>query len=418
MTRFARTRAPAIALLASVLLSACATDYVARTSGVRRAYERYDHSRAISELDTRVEEEQRRLDEGRHPDTLLFLLDRGMILHAAGNYDESNAVLHEAERVASSLDIVSVSEEATTLATTQRRRAYRGEDFELLLINVFKALNYAALGDREAALVEVRRVNHRLRLMAADREEPHEQLAIARYMGGVLWESAGKLDSAFIDYSHALERTGDLDHLVEPLLRLAARTGGSDVHASLLERYPNVPHEPLGPKEGQVVVVISAGLSPEKKATVHESEVDLLAVPYYQRRRWSRTRAAVRVGDESRQTVTVTSVEQVAVKHLERRIARMLGRSMAGAAMKAGLATGVGALTKSEDLGYLTFYLLMHTNRPDLRSWLSLPAEMQVARMRLPAGEHVVEVGWEGHTTRHPVVIRPGEITVLPLRRY
>ncbi len=411
--------ATALAVLAlSSLASGCLRDYVARTGGVRSSYESYEHERALEELDTRIGREGIRAEELRHPDSLLYLMDKGMILHSDGRFEESNDALHLAERIADELDIVSVSEEASSLTTTQRRRAYRGEPFERLLVNVLKALNYAALGHGEAALVEVRRANERLRLMGDDEQKAFHQLAIARYVGGVLWEWAGEVDSAVIDYQQALETAKDLGHLVEPLLRLARETGRQELYEELVRRYPHVPHEPLGPNEGQVVVVVSAGLAPVKKPVVPEGELDLLALPYYQNRSWSRRRASVRLGEAEVHTVTLTSIEQVAARHLEQRVARLVGRSFAGVAVKAAVATAIGAATRNEDLGLATFQLLLATNRPDLRSWLSLPAEFQVARARLPAGEHVLEVVWNGESSRHSVAIRPQEITLLPIRRY
>jgi hypothetical protein len=86
--------------------------------------------------------------------------------------------------------------------------------------------------------------------------------------------------------------------------------------------------------------------------------------------------------------------------------------------VKAGVAGGVGALTRSEDLGFLTFLLLNLTNAPDLRSWLSLPAAFQVARLRLPPGRHEAEVAAAGRVSRHEVDVKPGRVRLLVLRRY
>ena len=96
----------------------CAGDYVARTRGVRQAYESNDYPRALSLLDGEA--------KGPELDRLLILMDRGMILHSAGKYEESVAVLAEADRLSQQLDVVSVSEEAKALLSNERQRAYRG----------------------------------------------------------------------------------------------------------------------------------------------------------------------------------------------------------------------------------------------------------------------------------------------------
>jgi hypothetical protein len=96
----------------------------------------------------------------------------------------------------------------------------------------------------------------------------------------------------------------------------------------------------------------------------------------------------------------------------------MLAKQLAGVVVKAGLAAGAGALTKSKEVGYLTFLLLNVANEPDLRSWLSLPAEFQLARFRLPAGRHTIQVDFGGRVSSREVDVRPGRVAVLVLRRY
>jgi uncharacterized protein len=400
-----------LVLAGMVLLSGCAGDYVARTRNLRTAYERESYELALTELDAVAKQ-----DKGK--DTLLVLLDRGMVLHAAGRWRDSIQVLAEADRLASELDVVSVSEEAGTLLTNERERAYRGEDFERLMISVLQALNYAQLDQDEEALVEVRRVNERLQKMIVEEKKPYEQLAIARYLGGVLYEDQREWDSAYIDYAKALELEPGLGPLAESLLRLAKKTGRLDEYERLRKRFPDVAHEPLGPGEGQVLVVVEAGLAPEKEPADRRLEThDLIQVPVY-RDRGRPGLAQVWVGDSGQRAVTVTSLADVAKVHLDERIGRMLARQVAGAVAKAGLAAGAGALTKSKELGALTFLLLNTMNQPDLRSWMSLPAEFQLARFRLPAGRHTVTVEASGLRAEREVEVQPGRVRILVLRRY
>lgn len=414
-------------LLLALVLTGCAGDYVARTRGVRAAYERERYDDALHALESAAK-------ESPAEDRLLVLMDRGMILHSAGRWKESIQVLAEAERVASELDVVSVSEQAQTLLTTEREKYYRGEDFERLMISVLQALNYAQLGDDEAALVEVRRCNERLQRMVQEEKKPYEQLAIARYLGGALYEDQGNLDSAYIDYTRALESAlvADPTVLAEPLLRLARQTRRLDDYDRLRARFPGVEHAPLGPGEGQLVVVVQAGLSPEKEPQDRRQDVgDVIQIPAYRDRgRPAPARVTVtpfgaggavagtggagaEPGREASATV-VTSLQDVARVHLNDRIGRMLLKQVAGAVVKGAVAGGVGAITESKELAALTFLLLNAGNRPDLRAWMSLPAQFQVARFRLPAGTHTVRVG--AHT--RDAEVRPGRVAVVTLRQY
>lgn len=400
-----------LALAGAASLMGCASDYVARTQGARAAYQAYQPDRALAQF-----EKER---EGR--DQLLVLLDEGMVLHAAGRYPESIEKLSRADRLAQDLDVVSVSEQAATLVANEREKAYRGEDFEKLLVSVLQALNYGALGKDEDALVEVRRVDERLRKMVVEENKPYEQLAIARYLGGVLYEDQGDADAAFIDYQQAQKLNPDLGPLAEPLLRLARETERDTALAELRARYPGIDAPPLRRDEGQVVVLVEAGLSPEKEETQRrervQAEVKLVALPSY-RSRWAHAAATVTAGGRTQAAVTVTSLDGVARQHLQERIGRMLLKSVAGTAVKAGIGAGVAKLTDSEGAGLATFLLLSLLNHADLRSWLSLPAEFQIARFRLPAGKQRVAVAAGGLRSEHEVEVRPGRVALLVLRRY
>ncbi len=404
----------ALAVLLALPFLGCASDYVARTHDFRRAYETGNYPRAV-ELIAREEKDENSIDR------LLVLLDKGMVLHAAGRYEESIKVLAEADKLSQQIDFTSISEEAGTLLTNERQRTYRGEDFEKLMISTLQALNYAGLGKDEDALVEVRRVNERIRKMIAEEKKPYEQLAIARYLGGVLYEDVGEEDSAFIDYNLAHQLQPQLGSLAEPLVRLAKKTGREDAYDKLRKLYPDVSDEPLGPNEGQIVVIVEAGRAPVKEESNaeqrHHGAVQLVAVPRF-RDRGVPPRARASLGAQEAEAVTVTSISKVAKVHLNDRIGRILARSVASTAIKAGVAAGVGAATNSEALGVLTFLLLSSTNQSDLRSWLSLPAEFQVARLRAPAGQHELTLRFAGHATTHPVTVKPKRIALVVVRRY
>jgi uncharacterized protein len=396
--------------LLGLLAPACAGDYVARTRAMRQAYERTDYETALRLLDEQL--------PGHPNDRLLYLLDKGMLLHAAERWRESTAVFAEAEKVAAELDIISVTEEAAVLLANERERAYRGEDFERLLINVFKALNYAAQGELEDALVEVRRLNERLQKMILEEKKPYEQLAIARYLGGIFYEDQHDADSAFIDYSKAEEVAGDLGPLLEPLVRLARETGRDEVYAALRQRYPQVSERPLGASEGELVLLVEYGLSPEKVSSEPPHGVNLIAVPRYRTRHFPRQPAVASSGALQATAHLVSSVEQVAEMHLSERLLRLAAKSAASTALKAGVAAGVAKATDSGDLGWLTFLILSWTTQPDLRSWLSLPAQFDVARLRLPAGRQEITLTAGIETSRHVVEIVPGRIRLLVVRRY
>jgi hypothetical protein len=406
-----RRAAPAALVL--VLATGCAGDYVARTRGLREAYEAGRHGEAAEGF-------AREAKDGKEIDRLLALMDRGMVLHAGGEHEESIRVLAEAGKLADELDVVSVSEQAKVLLSSERESAYRGEDFERLTISVLQALNYAQLGKDESALVEVRRVNERMQRMIREEGKPYEQLAIARYLSGVLWEDGGHEDDAFIDYAAANELAGDLGPLAEPLVRLAQATGREEALKGLREQYPAVEPRPLGKGEGQLVVVVEAGRVPEKTNGTWDrrERAEVIAIPVFRDRDWSRGATVSLDGGAAVSPVALTSLEDVAKVHLEDRVGRMIAKQLASVAVRATTAAAVGKATDSAALGYLTFLAMSAINQPDLRSWLSLPARFEVARFRLPPGEHEVTVRAGGKEVVRRVKVAPRRVAVAVVRVY
>jgi hypothetical protein len=378
---------------------------------VREAYSTYNEPRALALLDARYGK-----DAGI--DRLLVLLDYGTVLHAAGRWAESRDVLAKADELAQQLDFTSVTEEAGALLANETLRVYRGEDFEKLLISVLQALNYAQLGDDEGALVEIRRGNERLEKMLAQ-NKPYEQLAIARYLAAMIYEDQQQWDSAAIDYLEAAKLERGLGPLVEPALRLAKQTDRGDAYAKLAAEHPAVEHAPLERDEAQIAVVIEAGEAPRKEEShTRTGGSKLVAVPVYKLRSAWVPAAKVQFSSGEVEATPVTSLDAVAKQHLEERIGRLIAKSLTGLGIKAGLAAAVGVASKSEELGLLTFALLSLTQQADTRSWLSLPAEFQIARARVKAGKQKVTVRSGGKTTVHEVDVAPGRLKVLVVRRY
>lgn len=399
----------------ALLVTGCAGDYVARTAGYRHAYESYQYPPAIQGFDGEVK-------SGPQIDRLLAMMDEGMVLHAAGKFEESIKVLAETDKLSERLDFVSVSEEAKVLISSERERAYRGEDFEKLMISTLQALNYGQLGKDEDALVEVRRVNERMQRMINEEKKPYEQLAVARYLTAVLWEDQGHADDAFIDYYAANKLAGDLGSLAEPLVRLAKETGRDDAFRELRRQYPWVQPQPLARDEGQILVVLEAGKAPVKTNGSRSGgpKAEVIAVPVFRDRPWIRQTQVVLDGDANTavRPTTITSLEQVAKIHLNYRIDGLVARQFGALAIRTGAAVGVGQATGSEALGILTFLALSYANQPDLRSWMSLPAEFQLARFRVPAGVHRLTVVAGGGAREVQVEVQPRRVTLIVLRSY
>ncbi|MFM8316424.1 MAG: hypothetical protein ACKOA8_19260, partial [Deltaproteobacteria bacterium] len=97
-------------------------------------------------------------------------------------------------------------------------------------------------------------------------------------------------------------------------------------------------------------------------------------------------------------------------------------KRVGGVIAKRAAAYGVGQLTKSQAAEVLSFLLLRLTDQADLRSWLTLPARLRIARLALPAGRHDLifdRVGAGQNSivkTWDKVLVKPGQIHFLNLR--
>lgn len=176
-----------------------------------------------------ISEVEKARERGAYPnkERLLYLLDMGILHHYAGDYTESNDYLELAERSIEELYTASVSRAALSMLLNDNALEYRGEDYEDIYLNVFKALNYLALDQYDEALVEIRRLNNKLQLLTDKYGNLAESLnrfedkhvdfkatevdfhndALGRYLGALLYYYDGKYDDARIDlenYRHAI----------------------------------------------------------------------------------------------------------------------------------------------------------------------------------------------------------------------
>jgi hypothetical protein len=162
-------------------------------------YENYN--KAISLID------ENKLKEYREKNLLLYLLDDGIIKHYAGNYQESIRSFAKAEKLAEELYTKSISEEVKSFLISDNEKSYYGEDFERVYINIFQALNYLLLGDYENALVEARKVDHKLKTLKVNygNKNVFKEDAFMRYLAGLIYENEREYNDAYISFRKSID---------------------------------------------------------------------------------------------------------------------------------------------------------------------------------------------------------------------
>ncbi len=414
------------ALLAAVALTAASGcgDYKSRTADARQAFYSGDFARSAE-----IYAGKRR---GERRDRLLYYLDAGMACHAAKQYELSNKFFAKADEFIEELNFsTGAGSQAAAVVTDDRALPYVGEEFEDVLVNAFAALNYLMAGGPKAAeeaLIECRRLDWKLREFAELKKRKYLQNAFARYLSGVAYEMDREPNDAYIDYKTVHKLRPDFEPVRADLVRLARRLGFAD-EAEEWEKQFGIKYDRAAETgTGELVLFYQCGRAPVK--TQRE---ELLDLPVYEKYGFVERRAEVAAaGLPPVRTQVIEDIEATAIKTLEDRMAPIVARRLASLGLKTAAAVGVRQVVKKKskdsglaDLaGILTFELLKAMDKADTRCWLTLPANVQVARLRLPAGVHTVEVRFldaAGNPTGHHaefsgVPVRPGRITVLTVR--
>lgn len=345
---------------------------------------------------------------------LLWYLDRGAYYHYAGQYDKSNKSFAEAERIIDELFTESVTRNVGAFLSNDNTLPYRGEDFEAVIINVYRALNYAGLGDVESALVEARKVDSKLgvinRQYKSGKKNRYREDAFARMLMGIFYEAGGSrsdMNDAYISNKLSAEtyqkdfsknyKVGAPGVLKENLLSTAGFMGPDEV-AETKKRFAGVKAPTLAEKQkmGAVYLVHFAGAAPVKyEDAIRAFNTDgtplKIAFPKYRRRSYQITASRMVLDGQAKNRLEVAQpTGDIAMKSLADRKGRIAAKAIARAIVKYNL-------MKKEKSGggqaLLSIYNFV-TEKADLRAWQTLPDKILLGRVLLPPGSHKLDVDY------------------------
>jgi hypothetical protein len=387
---------------------------------------------------------------------LVYHLDMVMLNHLAGRFGTSNLHCARAEQLGEELFTRSLGAEVGSLFTSDLDITYRGEDSERVMVHLMGALNWAIIGDPMEALVEIRKVNYRLRELregygdGSYREDP-----LAGYLGALLYTEMGEYSDAVVSARQALAAYGDSKtsfgvRTPYGLELLASELGAATGDSELFGRPLPPPPPPANFNEGEVVVVHLVGPGPRKKERifqisvgdgmvfVHQAEMNtqdqkdsqralsgatgmvagtqvVVAYPVFHQPPEAAQGALVSLrgcGGPVEEEL-VENVSAIAKANLEDRVARDRARMIARAVLKflaAQTAGAVGEQASGEKwVGLLTRLVtqaaMSATEAADTRSWRTLPSKIYLSRFRCPTGVYELELkllgtnGYRGFTS-------------------
>ena len=384
-------------------------------------------------------------------DLLLYLLEVALIYHTQGNYQKSNELFKQADKLAEKTQL-SISKEIASFLLNDQAKAYITENFEKVLIKFYIALNYLLINDFESAHRTFKKLQFNLKDLKHF-DAIYKQNLMARYLNAILAEKFGNYNDARVEYKNIrnfyknkAEFTSD-----QYVLAMKERDHQDIKRYSLSKTKVKAFNKSLNRVNynrnmGELVIIHQAGKSVIKAsrgylrndaafmAALHVAvRVAMLSknvalttsgvmstlysaenpIPVYKfrdhRKSWGlsvylnqKQIASTKLLNDYSKTIMKTfndnyhkmiakNVTSIAVKAVSSVIASYAAeQSIKQAGGGSSTAALAGILT-----GVVTGSLLGSTIKPDLRCWHLLPSNFQVERIFLEPGEYNVEIRLE-----------------------
>lgn len=348
-------------------------------------------------------------------------LEQGRASQLAGNAEASQKAFAQALDDIQREDdraLISASGSAQTglsIISNDVVRRYRVAPFERLFLYPYQAFNYLALQKPEAALVEMRRANAWQRTQAlayadtvrkaeessrqqgvtvqneqllgplnaaAARVKSSVQHAGALYIAGLLFEASGQINDAYIDYQEALSLMPTNTALRTDVQRTGRQMGfiaGSTVS---------------NPGNGDLIVYWEDGLAPEKSSiplpVITRRAFTLVSVPFYANVGRAPVSLPFQINGRGFLAEPLVDTGALAARVLREQMPGILVRTALRAVAKQTLQREMNE--RSPGMGALATVYSLLSERPDLRTWQNLPAQVLLQRVSLSAGTQRIDI--------------------------
>jgi hypothetical protein len=381
--------------------------------------------------------------KGNHE--LLYYFDKGSMLQAIGDYKGSTQFLEKAELKIEELYTKSATSEVTAFLSNDMNLPYQGEDFEQVMVNIMKCLNFMYEGDFAGAQIEARKVNNVLNVINDKYEGKgiYNDDPFARYLSAIAYEAVGtkqELNHAYIDYkkSYALYKEFEAKYKTEmpetlkhDLLRTAHALYFDDDVKKYSEEFGITRFRTLSKlkEKGELIVVVYDGMAPYKKskfiqAPIKDKEgksyVVKVAFPSFVSRGHVVNNVEIVNGKKVYNGNVGENVEKLATVNLEHKNGLIKLKAIARATTKFFASRAVSNNGKNKMMALLANIYTYASEQADTRSWRTLPAKFHIVRVPLKPGRQTVNVRLHtvnGGVREVPIVVdmRKGKKTVVPV---
>ena len=395
----------------------------------------------------------------------------GLVAHYANHFAESSKAFDIAGDIAEDRYTKSVSKELGSLVTTDKLRPYSATQYERLLTHYYSTLNYVYLNQLDGALVECRRATALINFFKGEDEKyDFFGTGFLAHLSGMLFEAAGEWNDALISYKqateyykNAAEKTGVEmpSDIGNALVRLTRKLRFTDE----FERYRNQYGEPPEHPEnyGELILFYESGYVPQKTEAaltfpilksdpIFKDESDIeetrafartlskregepydevklayilrVAIPTIGSHRPLLAGVEVAVVDKKARGVLVEDIESTAIETFKAQRPIILIRTLVRTLLKYWTASQVQK-KGGKVLGIVANLAVALTEQADTRSWRTLPNQIFMVRMPLPAGTHTLKYSFldaNGQVHRSvpgpDIEIYPNQITFWNHRTY
>jgi hypothetical protein len=370
---------------------------------------------------------------------LLYYFDKGSVLQMMGDYSGSTAQLEKAELKIDSLYTKSATQQASSFFTNDLNLPYEGEDFEQVMVNTMKCLNFLYQGDFEGAEVEAKKVNNRLNLLNDKYEgkEIYKDDAFSRYLSALSYEARGDYNDAFIDYKKSYEDykqyaqlygTPVPERVQFDILRMAEASRFYD-EVDRFKKEFNIVKYPTyadGRVRGEVIFVIYDGMSAfkvnkfidavavDKNSNPHVIKV---AFPEFRSRGYVVNDVQV---DGMYDGFDAEDITSIAITNLEHKNGLIKLKAIARATAKYLAGRAVSNNGQNQLLSIVADVYNYASEQADTRCWRTLPARFRIVRLQLPQGKHTIQLALKlTNGTDRPesfdVNIKAGQKKIIPV---
>jgi tetratricopeptide (TPR) repeat protein len=394
----------------------------------RKALDAHDAKKALELYNKELEVDSgSELPTRDDADDALLLLDRSMIQQQLLRYEDASRDLQTADKQVEMLDFSrSTADEIGRYLFSDDTGEYKARPFEKLLINTMNIVAYLARGDMGGAKIEARRLAVMQKYLAESQDPAAAMLGPGSYLAGFVFEMSGEVDEALRYYDEALG-AANYTTLHEPIRRLAERSSyrSPRITPLLKDKAQSVADD-----TGELLIVVNHGRVPALKAeripiglaltygamfmappqlvaarrAAGQGLVTWVNFPDLEGPAVAVKPAQVSIDGRGVSVDVSTNVDALVRAAYEKAkgpivasaITRMITRGAVGAAAGTGVGKGSGSGAAGMLVALVAQAALTAADTPDTRSWSTLPAQISLVRVRVPAGKHNVQAVVQG----------------------